>query len=154
MTMPEGPILPDYFHTKNESAPTDAFLVVGGADEHFDRMRGPGDPELAYRLVRAGLEPWLVHAPVLCPNPRAMLPNPNSASHYDRPTPGHEWRGCYLDGERYFRQSVDEGRSKARNPYDLRERREKLWHWREMSQEREAVIPHIVVTDADYFGAV
>ena len=153
IVMPEGPCLPDFFHTKNESFPLDAILDVNGMDEHFDRMRGPGDPELAYRLVRAGLEPWLVHAPVLCPNPRAMLPNPNSASHYDRPTPGHEWRLDYLAGERYFRQSVEEGRTRALNPYDLRERREKIWHWRALSQERAAVIPDIVVPDSDYFGA-
>ena len=151
MFMPEGPIAGMPFHTKNESFPTDVALDVNGMDEHFDRMGGPGDPEFGYRLERAGLQPWLTHAVVACPNPRWVMPNPNAASHYDKLLPGHEWRGCYLDGERYYTDSNAEGRRRARNPYELRERREAIWHWRDESQKREAVIPYVEVPDAEYW---
>lgn len=152
MTMPEGPAGEGYFHTKNESFPLANALAVNGMDEHYDRMRGPGDPELAGRLIRSGLEGWIAPAAVVhVPNPRWILPNPNAASYYDKPTPNHEWRGDYLKGERYYFESQREGRIVAPNPFKMWVRWTEIWHWRELSQSRDILIPENLVTDADYF---
>jgi hypothetical protein len=152
MFMAEGPDETLPFHTKNESFPLDNVLAVNGMDEHYDRMGGPGDPELAHRLVRSGLSGWIApRAVVQVPNVRWVLPNPNAAGFHDRPIPGHEWRGDYLKGEAYFQRSMAEQRRRAPNPFEIEERREVIWKWREMSQERDAIIPEIVVPDGAYF---
>ena len=152
MFLPEGPTSELPFHTKNESFPTENVLAVNGMDEHYDRMGGPGDPELAERLVRSDLNGYIARTIVACPNPRWILPNPNAAGFYDKTTPGHEWRGSYLTGQAYYEQSHREGRVRAPNPFSLMERRDEIWLWRELSQRREAVIPQVVIGDQEYFG--
>jgi glycosyltransferase involved in cell wall biosynthesis len=154
MALPEGPVTPEYFHTKNESFPLENVLAVNGMDEHYDRMGGPGDPEISFRLVRTGLEPWCYPPAVvrvLCP--RDVMPNPNAASFYDkRMDPPHDWRGSYMEGHRYYEASKAEGRLRARNPYELRKKRNQIWWWRMASQERHCAIPYNEVGDREYFG--
>jgi hypothetical protein len=151
MFRPEGPNDELLFHTKNESFPFANMLAINGMDEHYDRMGGPGDPEMAQRLCKSGLSGYITRAIVACPNPRWIMPNPNAASFHDKPTPGHEWRGCYLDGQAYFERSWRERRLVAPNPFNILERQREIWGWREMSQEREAVIPYVEIADGEYF---
>ena len=151
--MGTGPSNYRYFNTKNESFPTDAVLSINGMDENYDRGRGPGDPDIGFRLERYGLPQWVVHeALVHCINPRRILPNLNlvapEAGHLPPP---HDQRWSYLDGCAYFDRVVAEGTLVARNPFDIREMRKHLWHWRELSQEPETAIDRHVVSDAEYF---
>lgn len=152
MIMPDGPVTELPFHTKNESFPVANLLTCNGMDEHYDRMTGPGDPELAHRLAASGLQGWICGAGIVhVPNVRWALANPNASGFYDKPTPGHEWRGSYVDGNAYYDQSRAERRVRARNPFEITERKKEIWHWRELSQKRESILPYNEVSDADYW---
>lgn len=144
-----GPADPGLFHTKNESFPRAAWFAINGMDEVYDRGRGPGDTEVARRLARAGYEPWVCpSARVDCLNPRSILPNPNGCVDEYTSVDG---RMTYHEGARYCELSDAEGRIRAPNPVSMEELRERIWHWREWSQEREALCPRNVLTDAEYF---
>lgn len=148
----------NYMHTKNDSFPLKTVLDIGGMDENWDRGRGPGDTEFGYRLMMAGLEPWICHeALVYCPNPREIMPNlnttipikwtPDKLNIYDR------W--SYEQGTAYFeclKPQIVAGKLKAPNPYDMHEKRKELWKWRKLSQEKEAVIPLNNISNKEYFG--
>jgi len=142
-----GPNSYTYMHTKNDSFPLQAALEVGGMDENFDRGRGPGDTEFGYRLYMAGCQPYISQeARVYCLNPRGILPNLNIVI----PESGSfEGRWTYEEGKSYM--DSRKGFSKSNNPYDILERRREIWHWRELSQDREAKIPFNEVPDEVWF---
>lgn len=148
-----GPLLYTYFNTKNESFPREAVYAANGMDEHYDLGRGPGDPDLGLRLALQGLETWcLREAIVHCLNPRKILPNMNIVIPEDhRLGPPYDKRWYIKDGYTYFDQVKAKGTIAAPNPFDIRELREEIINWRELSQEREAVIPENVVADEDYY---
>ena len=152
---PTGPLGADYMHTKNESFPTKVILDIGGMDEQYERGRGPGDLEFGNRLQLAGLQGWLARdARVECLNPRRILPNLNGVIPVDhRLPPPYEHRWCYAEGEKYWRDRVAQFRTKSGSPYNMRARREEIWEWRELSQQREPVIPYVMKTDLEYFGS-
>jgi glycosyltransferase involved in cell wall biosynthesis len=160
-SMPTGPV-DDHqlFNTKNESFPLEAVLDINGMDENYDRGRGPGDPDLCLRLSRHGhlagkrLPIWVVsEAKVHCLNPRWILPNLNLiVPERGRLAPPFDGRWSYVDGLAYHEGvRQDASVTRAPNPFDIRKKREEIWHWRELSQESEPVIPKNVVSDADYF---
>ena len=158
----------NYMHTKNDSFPLKTVLDVGGMDENWDRGRGPGDTEFGYRLLMAGLEPWICHeALVYCPNPREIMPNlnttipikwtsdnPNIYSIQRLSSYRIYGRWSYEEGTAYFesrKPMINSGNLKAPNPYDMYEKRKELWEWRNLSQETEAIIPLNNVEDKEYF---
>jgi len=144
---------PNYFNTKNESFSTSAVLDVNGMDEHYDLGRGPGDPDLGWRLERTGLPLWVVQEAIVhCLNPRDLLPNCNIViPDGGRLSPPYEHRWYIQDGYAYIAAMKAEGRVRAPNPYDLRKRREEIWCWRELSQDDEPLISEVVVPDEEYF---
>jgi len=152
---PEGIANWDVMHTKNESFRREDVLAIGGIDENFDRGGGPGDLLFGCQLVSIGCEPWICQeAAVHVLDPRPILPSTRVAGH------GREWvaaglgKWSYTEGETYWRERMGEKTHVSRNPYDMREKRKELWHWRDLSQQREPVIPYIEKTDAEYFGLV
>lgn len=154
-----SPLSYNYMHTKNDSFPVKTVLEIGGMDEHYDLGRGPGDTEFGYRLVAAGLEPWICNeAKVYCPNPRPIMPNLNTTIpvEWTADRPNLVNRLSYNEGMAYFnacRGLIEKGGSlKALNPYDTFEMRKELWVWRELSQEKDPVIPLNDVGDEKYFG--
>lgn len=158
LTGPSG-LSYNYMHTKNDSFPVKTVLDIGGMDENWDRGRGPGDTEFGYRLVAAGLEAWICHeAKVYCPNPRPIMPNLNGTIpiKWTAENPNHVGRWSYEEGTAYFAglRSIYEktGSFKANNPYDTMQMRKELWCWRELSQEKEAIIPLMDIGDKEYFG--
>lgn len=156
--MPTQPLSVDYFNTKNESFPTESILDINGIDEHYDLGRGPGDPDVALRLVRhAGLQCWNVQEAIVhTMNPRRIIPNMNILSLDDgerMPPPNHE-RFTLQEGYAYFRATKASGINKAKNPMDLRDLRRKIWHWRELSQESEPVIPKNINSNEEYWRGV
>jgi hypothetical protein len=72
----------------------------------------------------------------------------------DRPNLVNRW--SYEEGTAYFaglRVIYEKtGSFKANNPYDMLELRKELWCWRELSQEKEAIIPLNDMNDKEYFG--
>jgi hypothetical protein len=149
MDLAFGPADPGLFHTKNESFPREAWFAVNGMDEVYDRGRGPGDTDVARRLLRAGYVPWVCPAArVDCLNPRSILPNPNGC--VDEVT-SVDGRMTYVEGARYCERSDAEGRVVSSNRFTMAGMRALLWPWRELSQEREARIPRVVMTDAEYY---
>ncbi len=139
----------DYFHTKNESFPLANALKANGMDERFDRGRGAGDLDFGWRLLQTGLYGWILsEATVFCLNPRAVLPNANIVVPERDPYPG---RMSHWDGWAIYQETISSGRVEAKNPVPLSELRAKIWNWREMSQEREAVISRREVSDEEYF---
>ena len=151
--LPTGPLSYDYFNTKNESFPLAAVLDVNGADEHYDLGRGPSDPDLGLRLSRTGLDTWNVNeAMVHCLNPRRILSNLNILSLDDgaRLPPPHQDRFTLQEGYAYFETVKASGAVRAPNPIDLRDLRERIWHWRELSQHEEPIIPKNIVSDREY----
>lgn len=154
--MATGPSDYTYFNTKNESFPLKAVLDVGGMDEHYDLGRGPGDPDLALRLSRTSdhLQPYIVNEAIVhCLNPRRLLPNLNIVIPEDRRLPPPWQDRWYIqDGYRYL-DAVKKNpqRIHAHNPYDIRKKRKEIWHWRELSQKEEAVIPRNIIADRDYY---
>jgi hypothetical protein len=151
---PTGPLGYDYMHTKNDSFPLKVALDIGGMDENYDRGRGPGDTEFGYRLFIAGCEPWLSQeAKVYCLNPRGIMPNLNLTIPLNWSEPQPRW--SYAEGTAYLRTRQNEIANgqppKAKNPYDTYERRKEIWHWRDLSQEKEALIPLNNVPDEQWF---
>jgi hypothetical protein len=132
--------------TKNCSFPLEDVLAVGGMDEHYDSFCGPGDSDLARRFKLRGLE--AVHLPAAFLRgiePRDILPNQRWA------VTDYEAVGTQLPSEHGYVYSLRATGAVAPNPYDMAARRAELWHWRELSQEREACIPHNVIPNAEYF---
>ena len=149
-----GPIDHSYMHTKNDSFPLETVLDINGMDENYDRGRGPGDTEFGYRLICAGCGPCIVQeARVYCLNPRGIMPNLNLCL----PETGAdiEGRWSYEHGYAYMetrRIEMSAGEPiRAKNPYDLRRRRRDIWNWRELSQDYEAIIPYINVSNEGWF---
>lgn len=143
----------NYFATKNESFPTKAVLDVNGMDEHYDKGRGPGDPDLCHRLRRTGLPLWIVNETIVrCLNPRGILPNMNVVIPENAPLPPpYEKRWFMADGYRYFDKVKLRESPRAANPFDIRALREEIWSWRVASQFSAPLIPRRVVADEDYF---
>lgn len=153
--LPTSPLNFLYFNTKNESFPTSAALDINGMDENYDKGRGPGDPDLGYRLMKCNLEGWNVREAIVhCLNPRKILPNINIIiPENGRLGPPYEHRWYVQDGYAHFdKTKADDKLVFAANPYNLRRRREEIWNWREMSLEKEPIIPKNVVSDSAYFG--
>ena len=150
-----GPLGGDYMHTKNESFPTNVILDTGGMDEQYERGRGPGDLEFGNRLEALGLQGWVcAQARVETLNPRTILPNLNSVIPVEqRLPPPYANRWCYREGEKYWRDRVAQHVTRSGSPYNMRQRRVEIWHWRELSQQREPVIPYVLKTDLEYFGS-
>ncbi len=142
--LPTGPVGYQYMHTKNDSFPLEAVLDIEGMDEHYDGGCGPGDTEFGYRFMMAGCVTWLSReANVFCLNPREILPNLNATIPMSISDPKPRW--SYNEGLAYTEQrknAIGRGQPpRAINPYSLRKRRKEIWHWRELSQEREPIIP-------------
>jgi glycosyltransferase involved in cell wall biosynthesis len=151
LTMLTGPVNHLYMHTKNESFPLANVLAIGGCDENYDRGRGPGDHCLGHRLIDSGLQGWLAgDAVVEVLNPRGIMPNPNIAIADEKLPPPNEHRWTVAEGNVYYHATF--GRKTANNPYSLADRKKEIWHWRELSQNREAVIPKRVIPDSAYFA--
>jgi len=150
---PEGISGADFMHTKNESFLKEDVFKVGGIDENFDRGGGPGDLLFGWQLGAVGCQPWICQeASVYVLNPRDILPSTRAAGHsrtWKAPGPG-KW--SYNEGEEYWRRRMGSKDPVSPNPYNMRAKSSQLWHWRELSQQREAVIPYIELTDAEYFG--
>ena len=153
----EGPIHYTWMHTKNESFPRDTVLSIGGLDEHYDFGKGPGDHEIGFRFWKAGCEVYLAHsAYVQCFNPREQFIAL-------RATLPEDWNGfppelnkwTFTEGIRYMERRIREMYEGyppvANNPYDLWAKRDELWHWRDLSQDRDAVIPYIDIPDSEYW---
>lgn len=146
----------NYFNTKNESFPLESVLDANGMDENYDLGRGPGDPDLCYRMRR--LQPrlplWIVNEAIVhCLNPRGLLPNVNIVVPEDgRLDPPYGWRWSALEGLRYFVASKLRGTPRAPNPFEIRELRDRIWEWREMSKNPRAIIPRVEVEDAAYYS--
>lgn len=151
--MPTAPCTYHYFNTKNESFPLEAALEANGMDEHYDLGRGPGDPDLGLRLSRTGLPIWTIQEAIVhCLNPRAILPNINIVIPEDsRLPPPYQDRWYNQDGYKYLETVIVENLVRAKNPYDLRKKREEIWSWRELSQKEDAVIEKNVVADSVYW---
>lgn len=153
--MPTGPWEDtNYFNTKNESFPLEAVLSVNGMDENYDRGRGPGDPDLCFRMRRKTKLPmWIVNESIVhCLNPRALLPNMNIIIPEDRRLPPpHDHRWYIQDGYRYYDGVKANQQWRAGNPFDIRMLREQIWHWRNLSQDPNAIIPRRYVDDATYY---
>lgn len=155
--LPEGPLDYRWMHTKNESFPLDKALAIGGMDEWYDRGKGPGDLEFGFRLWKAGCDIYLAHSPaVQCFNPReyfialrGTLPEDwNGFSH--EPYKMSFWEGVAYMDKRI--KEMNEGNPPiAPNPYDIWEKRDELWKWRELSQQRETVIPYNNIEDDKYW---
>jgi len=153
--LPTGPSEHYYMHTKNDSFPLQTVLDINGMDENFDRGRGPGDTEFGFRLKMAGLQPFIAQeAKVYCLNPRWIMPNLNLTIPISSRSDPSRW--CYDEGMAYFntrKSEIESGQpNKAKNPYDLREKRKEIWEWRELSQERKPVIPLDDLPNDCYFG--
>jgi len=147
LVMPDGPVNHLYMHTKNESFPLDNVLAIGGMDENYDRGRGPGDHCIGHRLIDSGLQGWLCGAATVeVLNPRGIMPNPNIA--IGEENLGERWG--IVTGNAYYHATAN--RKRANNPYNIWRRRNDIWHWRELSQNLEAVIPKNIVPDAEYFS--
>ena len=151
LLQPEGPSVHDYMHTKNESFRREDILRIGGIDENYDRGGGPGDLLFGWQLEALGCELYICHdARVLVPNPRAILPSIRMTGYTKERIMGPgKW--SYEQGEKYFRERMASGNPASKNPYNMREKSAEIWHWRELSQDREAVLPYIVKTDEEYF---
>ncbi len=147
---------PYFFSTKNESFPREAIYAVNGMREEADCGRMPADPELGYRLMWSGLEPWVCReAMVHCINPRTILPNLNLIAPESGPMPPpYDKRITVEHGNAVYNKLRAEQEPWAENPVPLAELRERIWHWRALSQERDAVIPRVVTPDEAYFGAM
>jgi hypothetical protein len=143
----------NYFATKNESFPTKNVLDINGMDEHYDLGRGPGDPDLCHRLRRTGLPLWMVNETMVhCLNPRGVMPNMNIVIPENaRLPPPYEKRWFIQDGYRYFDKVKLRESSRAPNPFDIRDLREEIWNWREISQSPTPFIPKRVVDDDEYW---
>lgn len=149
--MQTGPALSAFMHTKNESFPLESALSTNGMDEHYDLGRGPGDTDFGHRLTMQGLESWVAsEAGISCLNPRDILPNVNlTIPESDRLPPPYDFRWSGSDGYRYYLDR--RGRGEANNPYSLRQKRDSIWNWRELSQQKEASIPLVLIPDEEYY---
>lgn len=153
-TMKTGAHEPYGFVTKNESFPRDAIFKVNGIDEFADLGRVPADPLLGYQLSWTGLSPWLVReAMVHCLNPRRILPNMNIVipEHGNLPPP-YQFRVTVAQGNAYYDMCREHKRRVSPNPVSLEELRERIYHWRELSQREDVCIPKNVQSDEEYFG--
>ncbi|TAK10572.1 MAG: glycosyltransferase family 2 protein [Anaerolineae bacterium] len=156
-SIPEkGEEQPYFFSTKNESFPRKNVFDVNGMRELWDRGRGPGDPDLGYRLAWSGLSPTICREAVVhCLNPRSILPNMNLvAPESGSMPPPYDERITVEQGNEIY-NAIRAGEQKwADNPIGLMALRAEIWDWRRLSQQREAVLPRNVVGDAEYFGRV
>lgn len=150
----------NWLHNKNESYPLEALFEVNGTDENYDKGLGPGDLEMGYRLRRLGMD-FILNMGLACftPNPRIFLPNLRATLAQKWTTPEdkalNEGRWSNEEGLQYYNARLSEvnatGNLRSKTPYDMRKMREKIWVWRELSQEREAVIPLNQVPDSQWF---
>mgnify|MGYP001097143407 CR=1 FL=1 len=148
---PEGPSAHTFMHTKNESFRREDVLSIGGIDEHYDKGGGPGDLLFGWQFQAIGCELWICQeARVMVLNPRAILPRTHLVGG-TRDSISYPTGWSYNDGERYYQEKMNSGDPVSKNPYDMREKRKELWHWRELSQERKPVIPLNDVPDAIYW---
>jgi len=151
LLQPEGPSTHNYSHTKNESFLREDVLSIGGEDEHYDRGGGPGDLLFGWQFEAIGCEPWICQeAAVMVLNPRAILPRTHLVGGR-RDSISYPTGWSYNDGEKYFNDRMKSGDPVSKNPYDMREKRKEIWHWRELSQERKPVIPLNDVPDEVYW---
>ena len=100
--MPEGPVPTGLFpHGKMRGFPLDAILEINGMDEHFDRMRGPGDPGACLPAGAGGTRACGSPStpPSSAPTREAIsCPSLAAPATTTGPTPGHEWRLDYSGG--------------------------------------------------------
>lgn len=147
----EGPSTHEYMHTKNESFLREDVLSIGGIDEHYDRGGGPGDLLFGWQFKMIGCELWICQeAAVMVLNPRTILPRTHLVAG-TREALSYPTGWSYNDGESYYNNRMASGDPLSKNPYDMREKRKELWHWRELSQEREPLIPLNDVSDEVYW---
>lgn len=153
--MTTGPTEWAYFNTKNEAFRTDDVMFINGMDENYDRGRGPGDPDIGMRLATLGRQPWVVREAIVhCLNPRRLMPNMNILVEDGHMPPPYANRWNVAEGNAYFdrRKALGAGMQHAPNPIDMHQLRERVWNWRELSQERNPVIASDVVADDVYFA--
>jgi GT2 family glycosyltransferase len=144
LEVPEGPIQHSYMHCKNESFPLETVLDIGGVDE--DPAEIYSDNELGFRLSLAGCDLWLTQtAAVHCPNPRGIFPR--IARAFDINAVDRETKSRYAQLTEQLKLGIS---PKSRNHYDLWRKRNELWHWRDLSQEREPLIPRNEMSDEEY----
>ena len=157
-TQPQGPIAHTYCHVKNDSFRTDICLDVGGSDENFDKGKGPWDNEFAYRFSMNGctlINDLLAVTENL--NPR-VIPELRAKSWgwiNQSLEVSEDGRWSYRDGEAYqntrYAEMLAGKQSKSNNPYDMRERRKEIWHWRELSKEMKPIIPINDIPDSEWY---
>lgn len=136
---------------KNDSMRRDDALNVNGLTENFDNMSGPSDTDFGVRMQASGCE---IHVELAAPlyhiDVRPYLPK----SLMIMPAPFFDPRGTCKVCD-YFYDNLflpwPNYTSQYQNPYKLWERRKEIWEWRELSKEREPVIPRNDVSNNDYF---
>jgi glycosyltransferase involved in cell wall biosynthesis len=137
-------------NTKNDSFPLESILVINGCDERYDEWVGPFDWDLGYRLCASGLESWVsVEATIYQLNPRQYMPNAMGCLSYSARTRG---RGPEQEGRAMYEAVKSSGQIRAKNPIELRKLRSDIWHWRELSQVKQALLPRNTLSDEDYFA--
>jgi glycosyltransferase involved in cell wall biosynthesis len=148
---PEGQSSHEYMHTKNESFLREDVLSINGMDENYDKGGGPGDLLLGWQFKMIGCELWICQeAAVMVLNPRSILPRTGLVGG-TRDSVTAPFRWSYNDGERYYYATMSSEKVVSNNPYDIRKKRKGIWDWRQLSQERQPVIPYIDISDEVYY---
>lgn len=141
-----------WVHLKNEGIHRDLAFRVNGVDERLDRGKGPLDVDWGTRLFAAGARlTWTPEALSECLNPRPLCVS-MPFGHRDRRV---ENRWSYQDGGAYNeRRRVESlrGDIQAKNPWTLRELREKLLGagWRDADKEID--VSKLEQDDRAYWG--
>lgn len=156
-----GPLEWPYFYTRNESFPVEAVLKVNGMDENCDRACLQGDLHLGLRMGRVlGTKSiWPdVRAEICVLSPHPILPKPVCVMTTNKllPPPFERYWPIHHPFALGYGRAIENDKTVtwAPNPFKMEELREELWIWREMSQEREAIIPKNVVADEDYYDGL
>ena len=140
---------PTWLHLKNESVHRDVAFAINGLDERLDRGKGPLDIDWGYRLYAAGgFSTWAPEAMAIYPNPRWICGS-MPWGHRDERVEG---RWCYHDGNNYNQRRIQEGDTRAKNPFSLDELRTKLLAagWRDPT--RVIDVSALDIEDLDYYG--
>jgi hypothetical protein len=148
-TIQTGPTNPVYCCIKNDSYPLQSALEIGGANEMADSKLFGSDYDFCCRMRGNGCETWFCkEAEVSALYIREILAKGMIAMP-DPPCSNPECEMCNLVREyglHYWNPSVQGTYS-----FDIHKRRKEIWHWRELSQKRDPVIPYNNVPNPTYF---
>lgn len=155
LNLPKGPCGYNYCHAKNCSFPLEKVIEIGGADETMDQGKGPWDMEFGYRFQRAGCKIFLEpDAKIYSPDPRrtqGLETMPGVVE--DRARIGDlglDWtkRWDYKKGEKYQYGRINAHAQTAANPFNFREERKRIWHWRKMGL---IDVSELDISDEEYY---